>query len=199
MSRHKGRGNQGSRARRPASPRPSQATGQPDAGGPADAAQTYVLALWKLVGAAALILGLPVTVLALKSDVSVEPHISLSSSDPFKTEFFVENASLFEIHSVRTYCETSGEDARHNTFDRNTVQPREGTVALLRPKERTSLSCGGGVSTDAPYVRADVSINSSWRPSWWPSRISKEVCFRGVSQEGGQWAWTYLACSNQGT
>jgi hypothetical protein len=108
--------------------------------------------------------------------VRIEKDDSLNPSDAFATTFRVDNGWIFSIYDVSLEC--------HIGHATNELQSEMGNITLrntghvadeIEASKSATFVCAGFYF---PLVRhGDVTVNVSYRPSWWPAHMTKPERF----------------------
>jgi len=146
--------------------------------------------LWKMLGAAALLLGLWTAALAVLPRVAVSPLIKLDPSNAFSAQFIVSNEGYVSLYDVKFGCTLYFVRTSDDTvFDRVVTDQEELFKVVLEPGDRTACTCFLPFVPGSTVKTADIGINVVYWSFLWPWR--REVQFRFVTMKSsdGRLEW----------
>lgn len=148
--------------------------------------------LWKCVIAAGIVTGLATSMFALRPDISIESDISLDTSNPFGTEFRLQNKGLLSIYSVSAACGLRNvKTAEGASFRDFSIGPQD-LIPTIAPGESLTVRCP---FSQARWTAADIEIFAEYRPPFWPIRRIRRERFVGVADVTGILRWTHQPLS----
>ncbi|HEV2315049.1 MAG TPA: hypothetical protein VGR94_07070 [Candidatus Acidoferrales bacterium] len=157
------------------------------------------LSRWDVLLGAVAVVGFCLTVYTLFPRVTVQPGAPLKTSDPFGTTLVFSNDGYFAVIDVEFSCKMNFEDANQNIFANDTESNSAYSVSRLNPKEETTVGCNfpspglQSLRTAAPILRADATINASFRGSFIPWRTERSFKFQAAKDSNGEFHWIPVA------
>ncbi|MHB8527047.1 MAG: hypothetical protein ACYDD2_12920 [Candidatus Acidiferrales bacterium] len=147
------------------------------------------------------VVGFLIAVHTLWPRVTVQSGAPLKTSDPFGTTFVFSNVGPLAVMDVQFSCKMDFEDANQNIFANNTEFNRAYSVSRLSPNDETTVGCNfpsdgfQSFVTSAPILRADATINVSFRGSFIPWRTERSFKFLAAKDSNGEFHWIPLAAT----
>ena len=128
--------------------------------------------------------------------IEIEPGITGSYTDAYKTEFVFKNSGRFALHDVVTHCNVFAGGRKYTSEGDYIIDaarpPMAQGIDELLPGEIASRYCGGG-QTAAPFPAVmEIGIAFGWPLSWW--RVTYPVAhFLSFKGQDGQIHVEWLA------
>lgn len=116
--------------------------------------------------------------LVLGPRVSVSAAYPLNPSDPFSAPFIMTNRGNLSIYNVGFTCNQTGAvypNPKWNVGDNKTTYTDLSPV--IQPGESRTIPCGMRGTLSLPIVGADINIQVSFRPSYWPRKLTTRFRF----------------------
>ena len=157
-----------------------------------------------MIGGVSVLLSL-LSLLVLRSDVSITRGTRLDPADPFSTLLTVTNEGAFDIEDVRFTCHMNDVEVRNYLVDvRNldgATDPRwEPEIKPHKSQDVTCLFGMAGVamrpSPNGPpldYGAADITLCASFRPYFWWRRTQSERFIGRTDGHGKIVEWSHQA------
>jgi hypothetical protein len=137
---------------------------------------------------------------SLRPQINVTASPSLNKNAPFEPLLTITNAGLSELYDVIFDCyrleERQMDESRENlqATIKNHIDKEPGNniapEAILRPQNPIVRTCA--MSTEVPgshIISVATTLHMSFRPSFWPSRVSKFARFKSRKDPSGQIQW----------
>lgn len=187
----KGRGNQGV-SRRAAPPRTEETPPSRQVLVAKEPWRRGTLVLGRILVGSATVLGIVSGLIVLRSDVSIDPDISLSPPNPFATYFRFQNRSPFSINDVDTACLVMEAYAPEIQLTARGDYVYDPTPSIsLNVGESVSRPCLFFSKSRLHFTEANVIMKTTYRPVGWPFRRATLERFVGVIDGSGIVRWTH--------
>ncbi len=135
----------------------------------------------------------------MRPGLSIEPYLSLSSGDPYATQFAVKNEnSIFEARDINCVCWPRKMESG-NGFSVLSFVPLPNMhheIKLLQPGATSTVDCpaaiGGLGRWSGQVMYAELEILVSYHQSWSPFERSARYPFASRRDEQGAVHWTHI-------
>ena len=151
--------------------------------------QSLLKKSWQIFLGVAAILGLFATLYAINPKIIVAPIERMEANNPLSTLFSVLNDGLLPIYSVKFDCATNDIENETNHRVAGFVLSFPNTDrAKLSPGDSATIKCG--IGDFGPKLRkAEIELIISFRPAYWPFKITRYFPFAGINSKDGKLFW----------
>jgi hypothetical protein len=145
----------------------------------------------ELIVWAAALLGVVTGYLALVPRVSVSPAEPLNPSNPLATPFITSNEGPLGMNAVSFSCVLTHikiSAPQNSSIDNIPTSWSDATPAMA-PGERSSDQCFYPFAFGSPMESGDIKVVISFRPNYWPFRMTREFRFVTFTTNEGRLIW----------
>lgn len=159
--------------------------------------------LWAIFFAAVSILAAVAAFYALSPRITVSSLPSLDPAKIFSTPFTILNDGYLIARNVQATCFVSdAKDINDNHFAGGMAFTDTQTqdIGDLHAKESATLPCAfASTFVTAPIASANITIDVSYRPQWYPWHITKRFRFVTTPGADGQLHWLPQPAGSENT
>jgi len=150
--------------------------------------------IWGLTLGTLALLGLAYQ-FAPKVTVAAPIQIALDPVEILKRSFVIENDGALDVVELKAHCLIQRIIYTNKViWDRSAVENLKDITPILEADGRRSFSCM--IAPIFPVAYAEIGVNISFRPAFWPSRVSRTFWFKTQTNKDGSLRWEHLSLSD---